>query len=382
MADRSNRPDRPARRGFTLVELGAVLAVSATLGAALMPMARKSRVSAQAQRSASNLSVIGQGAGMYGLDNADRIPGYSFTRESVAKLVGVPPQGRVEYTLPNGDRVTLRSDVDAVAAQNTEILQRRTGRLDGPFGIRYERSRLWHRRWSHLVLVDYLGSPFEAGLFIDPADTNQLTWTANPLDYDAGSTVPYANGLPPGEFDTNWTREGVRQRWAFGASYQSTVSAWNPDGIDEPSYVPISDTPHLFRPYFLGAGQGSGVTLDLSGREFSEVAFPSGKVYFFEEFDREQPGDPYFAYDHARPEKLMFDGSVNSFASGEAGVSANAGEGVRNWRQRYVPLDTFPTELPGREGELLSQRYRWTLGGLRGVDYAQPASSRRGLRSR
>ena len=54
------------------------------------------------------------------------------------------------------------------------------------------------------------------------------------------------------------------------------------------------------------------------GRNFAEVAFPSAKVHFFEEFDREQAGSPYFGYDHARPAKLMFDGSVNEWVSGAA----------------------------------------------------------------
>jgi len=337
-------------RAFTLIELAAVIAVAGTVTASLAPMARKARVSARVQASASNLSAIGQGAGMYGVDNADRIPGYS--------LAG-PTTQALRLNLPNGDRVTIRNGVDATAFQNTEILQRRTGRLDGPFEILYDNTRLWHRRWSHVVLIDYLDSPFADGLFIDPADANQLTWAANPLDYGAGSTVPYAN------ISDGWSRESVRQRWAFAASYQTTVSAWNPDGIRESSYVPFSDTPHLFL-----VNDVPGNRLRLSdGREFAEVRYPSNKVYFFEEFDREQPGDPYFGYYHARPEKLMFDGSVNSLASGDANPSWNAANGKLKWRQRYVPLDTFPTELPGREGERLSQRYRWTLGGLSGVDY-------------
>lgn len=373
MPSRPNRAHRPARPGFTLIELGAVLAVFATLVAAALPMARKSRVSAQAQRSAANLSTIGQGAGMYGLDNADQIPGYTRVRP--------PGADRIEWELPDGDTVIIRADIDAASWQNTEILQRRTGRF-GPVAdpIEYNNSRLWHRRWSHLILIDYLDSPFKDGLFIDPADTNQLTWTASPLDYGFGSTVPYANGFNPGvDQDGTWPRRGVRQRWAFAASYQITVSAWNPDGIDEPSYVPVASTPHLFMGNGLGQG---GEFIDLSGRDFAEVAFPATKVFFFEEFDREQPGDPYFGYDQARPEKLMFDGSVNGFASGDASPSWNAAQGKQVWTQRYLPLDTFPTELPGREGDLLSQRYRWTLGGLSGVDYATPISSRRGLGSR
>ncbi len=71
--------------------------------------------------------------------------------------------------------------------------------------------------------------------------------------------------------------------------------------------------------------------------------------------------------------KLMFDGSVNAWASGDAMPSWNPRNGKQEWRQTYVPLDTFPVPLGGLGDEtLLSQRYRWTLGGLQGVDYLRP----------
>lgn len=42
----------------------------------------------------------------------------------------------------------------------------------------------------------------------------------------------------------------------------------------------------------------------------------------------------------------------------------------QGWRQRYVPLHTFPLPLGGfGDKTLLSHRYRWTFNGLGGVDY-------------
>ena len=112
----------------------------------------------------------------------------------------------------------------------------------------------------------------------------------------------------------------------------------------------------------------------------SEVAFPSQKVHMHEEFDYEQSRYPYFAYDHARPEKLMFDGSINSQPSGEANDSVSPENYDINdpqdpsiypvWTQVYVPLDTFPIPLDGFGDDTeLNMRYRWTLFGLQGVDY-------------
>lgn len=353
------------RRGFTLVELAAVIGAGSLIAAQVMPMAKRARNTNRGMSSAGNLMQIGQGAGMYGVDNADRIPAYT----APGRINGAP----YDFNIGGGDTYRVRDSISAIAAEQAEILRRRTGRFDGDFEIQVSSSRLWNRRWTNLVIMDYLNRPFPDPLFIDPADANQLTWASDPLDFDAGSTVPYANGIPAGyDSDGNWVSDQVRNRWAFASSYQTTASAWQPDGLDGPSYHPVADTPHLF------GNNGSGLGPDIPfGREFGEVRFPSAKVYQFEEFDREQAGNPYFAYDQARSEKLMFDGSVNNWASGDASPSFNVDQpganGKAEWRQTYVPIDTFPVPLGGLgDDTLLSQRYRWTLGGLQGVDYPMP----------
>lgn len=368
----STSASKQSTSGFTAIELIAVIAVGAAVSAHVMPMAKRARSSAQGLGSANNLMQIGQAAGMYGVDNADRIPTYSWEGYADAPI-------SYRYTLPDGRTYTARSDVDAAAIQQADILQRRTGRIDGEFAILVDLTRLPQRRFTNLILLDYMDSPLFDPVFIDPADANLLNWSANPLDYGVGSTVPYANGDPGPGYDLSgaWVNEGVRQRWAFGSSYQAVPAAWQPDGLDGvPSYAPVDSTPHLFA---INGFASRGVELS-EGRRFSEVRFPTAKVYQFEEFDREQAGNPYFGYDQARVEKLMFDGSVNNLASGDANPSfsvLNPGlNGKTEWRQTYVPLDTFPVPLAGLgDDTLLSQRFRWTLGGLQGVDYATPISA-------
>jgi len=365
------RNEPRARRGFTLIELAAVIALGSVVMAQLMPISKRARNTTRGVGSAVNLMQIGQAAGMYGVDNADRIPSYTVGLDAGTMAIN--------YTLPDGNTIRIRSDDDGSSAQITEILQRRTGRIDGDFAITHEDSRLPQRRFTNLIIQDYLGSPLFDEVFIDPADASLIEWSSSPFDYGVGSSVPYANVTTPDpgyDDDANWLREGIRQRWAFGSSYQAAPAAWQPDGIGVSSYVPVADTPHLFTINRVGSGVGQVELSD--GRRFAEVRYPANKVYQFEEHDREQAGEPYFAYDHARPEKLMFDGSVNSLASGEAGPSWNVVEGKVKWRQTYVPLDTFPVPLGGLgDDTLLSQRYRWTLGGLRGVDYATHFSTSR-----
>lgn len=359
---------RSIRHGFTLIESAAVIAAGAVVLTQLMPIAHRARSQARGTGSASNLMMIGQAAGMYGVDNADRIPSYTWA--------GPTGTSAVRYTLPDGSLVVARSDVEAASAQLTEILMRRTGRIDDEFKILFSDRRIPQRRYAHLVLQDYLGAPLGGAMFIDPSDANLQVWAANPLDYGVGSTVPYANGDPGPGFDQdgNWSSPAILQRWAFGSSYHAVPASWQADGSPDSFYHPIAETPHL-----LGLNADSrGVELS-DGRRFSEVRFPAAKVYFFEEFDYEQAGDPYFGYDQARVEKLMFDGSVNSFASGDARPSINPDQpgvdGKLEWTQAYVPLDTFPFPLGGLDDDTpVSQRFRWTLGGLQGIDYAAPIS--------
>ncbi len=347
------------RSGFTLLETAAVLAIGSLLVGVMAPAVKMSRSQARGVGSAANLMFIGQGSGMYAQDNGGRLFTYTWAGPT-------PGQGMVFFLMPDGKTRSAFSHQEAASWQNTEILMRQTGRLFGDDRILNFSGRLVHRRYSHLPLMDYLGQPFPSILFADPADANLIQWQASPADISLANNIPYAAGSEPepGHDDPDgWDSDGLRQRWAFGSSYQRTTSAWNTDGIGgSPTYYPFAGTPHLM--------SGSNSVPLPDGRFVSEIAFPSAKVHFFEEFDREQAGSPYFAYDHARPTKLMFDGSINDRPSGEARPSWNPNNGKQEWRQTYVPIHTFPLPLGGLgDPTLLSQRYRWTLGGLKGIDY-------------
>jgi len=338
------------RRGFSMVECAAVVLVLSMIGMTMGPTLRQVRGQMRGAGSTANLMSIGQGAAAYGFFNQGRLFSYSWRAGG-------------SYVLPTGQIRRPASDQEAAADQNQEILMRRTGRINGATKIRRSTARIPHKRFSHLVLIDFLDEPVDTAKYIDPADANQLYWTANPLAYiGEGSGFPYADGQPADEgYDTdgNWPIPAVVQRWAFTSSYQVVTDAWN--GPVWNRYRPIDSTPHLF--------QGGG-NIPLGRRTIDEVAFPSQKVWMFEEFDREQKGNPYFGYDHARSEKLMFDGSVNSWRSGDALPSVVIEYGLQPWTQTYVPLDTFPVPLGGLgDPTLLSQRYRWTFRGLAGVDY-------------
>lgn len=349
---------RTGNRGFTLVETAAVVGMVSLLVGVMAPAVKQARLSARGQSSAANLAFIGQGSALYAIDHGGRMPTYTWR----------PGQ----HQLSNGQTVFSDSDFSAAARQLEDILMRRTGRLFGDGAIADSTSRFPHMRMLHAVLMDFMGSAFPDETMADPSDALLLQWQNSPLDLSEQNQIPYADeaadytGYDP---RLAWTQLGVKQRWAYGSSYTTTVFAWQRDGDLWPTltvYRPVASTPHR-----VSGNPAIGVS---EGRNYAEVAFPSAKVHYFEEFDREQPGSPYFAYDHARPAKLMFDGSVNEWASGLAAASADPLNPNPRWRQRYVPLDQFPVPLSGLgEQTLLSQRYRWTHRGLKGLDYPMMA---------
>ncbi|MBO6514804.1 MAG: hypothetical protein JJ974_12650 [Phycisphaerales bacterium] len=345
-------------RGFSLVELVSVLAVVVSVGAVLGPSVGKMRGQMRGVTSEGNLHTIGLAAAMYGLDHDDRM--FTFTWKANEKY----------FYQPSGSFRSWDSDQEAGAKQLQDILLTHTGRFTGEGQILASHNILSNRRYSHLVLADYMGGLVSDPLWADPNDANLLEWQLNPLGYlDQENNFPYMKGIPADsgyESDSVWTRLSVIQKWAFSSSYQVVPHAWQQDfGIQ---YRPLSYTPHLF--------QSTGGLVELGDRRFHEVRFPTAKVHMFEEFDRELAGEPYFAYDHARPAKLMFDGSINTSMSGMAASSVSPEDYLKRdkvvWEQIYKPFETFPLPLGGLGDQtLLNMRYRWTLGGLTGVDYPQ-----------
>ena len=354
------------KNAFTLIELLVVIAIIALLIGILLPALGQAKRSALNVVSISNMKSLNTVSANYAPDNSDRI--YSYTW-----------RGGVSYMIPGVPKAkTGTDDGDAAAFQNMDILIRATGRSAGDYRIIKFRGRLPHRRYSHLVLLDFLTDVQPEPIAASPFDRNLLDWQADQRAYKddlAGSNLPYANGTPSNDYDTDprWTDLAVLMRWPFASSYQTVPAAWNSDGIaGAPTFIPVANTPHLFQDAPGGAPLGR--------RRYTQVAHPSGKVHTFEEFDRFSDKDGlYFAYPEAKPNLGFFDGSVRSESSADSNPGWNPDTPADEWRQRYIPLDTFPLPKDGLENNNVEycQRFRWTRHGLQGIDYGGKDVGRR-----
>lgn len=197
----------------------------------------------------------------------------------------------------------------------------------------------------------------------DPQDRFTLVAQRDPLRYEEVGPYPSSTTGQEQQFSGNGPDDPVVQRWAYSSSYRVVPASYSRDRAipGRTTIGPVSETVNLF----------TLSSLPSSGRRTDDVAFPARKVFMFEWHDRHSADvGLWYAYPQAKPHKLMFDGSVNDLATGEAGegFDPNDPDNPEPFRHRYTPLSTDPAPVGDPDTEY-AVRYRWTRGGLAGIDY-------------
>jgi prepilin-type N-terminal cleavage/methylation domain-containing protein len=332
-------------KGFTLIELLLVIAIVALLIGILLPALGEARRAARLAMCLSNGKQFGTATQSYASDFQDRLWGFNWRK------------GETQSNWPQLNSVAAASDLRAAVAQVIDILWRRADRTD----IQPPPSWIPHVLYSHTILQDYLAQRLPEPMVVCSEDQHRRNWQFDPRNHhDKGFWQPFqepspGTGAPP----------NAQLRWPYSSSYQPPPKTYDrsPEGLR------ISQASH--NSYFVPTAG------TLGGTRLANVTFPSRNVHVMDSEQR------HFGRQHmyygvesgaARVPLVLFDGSVNVYRTGDTnpGWQPNNESNPNPTRSGYTPRPWEAPTSTGAPAELFTGHYRWTRGGLRGVDIGGP----------
>lgn len=336
------------RSGFTLIELLVVIAIIALLISILLPALAAARKTARLSGCSANLQQLGRSTQTYALDHKDFLWNYTW---------------KASNNLPTefADLRTAANDQDAARNQYVDTFRRLTGRP-----LAREATLLPQILYAHFVLFDYLAARLPEPIYTCPEDRVRLAWARNIDAYLAGSAPPYpaaaATPIAPGDRDI---------RWAFSSTYEVTVSAY--DGLQSQNIRSVGGAAVTGRMRNLPTNHFvfSGGAWVLRPQQHFNVAFPGQKVFLHEGHARHGRRDSYYALAGASVNVLTFDGSVRyqNNKNSNPGWDPWAPSSAAPFAYDYVPDNWEPRALSSTGRDRVFGFYRYTRGGLRGIDF-------------
>jgi prepilin-type N-terminal cleavage/methylation domain-containing protein len=330
-------------RGFTLIELLMVIAIIALLISILLPGLGHARKSAR-------LLLCKAGLNQYGT----AMQNYATNSRDVTNALSWKP--RVAYSEWPDLNINDNNYVRVQAAQAADIVRR--VRQDPT----YQRvtNRMMNRNFLHLPLVD--GGYF-SGVLPEPVtacaeDRSTRLWQRHIDDIQTAIAItqnPDIGAAPQPAF---------LRMLPFWSTYQFVPNSWSHEQLRSP----LRQGSGYAGAHLLYGYSPSGTIL--GPRRLTDVSFPSQKVWVFDLWDRHNYKRPiWHAYDMARQPLLMFDGSVQNRRTDEANRGWTPPNGGPT-RYTYWPrIPGEPPTLSGNASDLVWGYYRWTRGGLKGVDF-------------
>ncbi len=328
------------RRAFTLIELLVVIAIIALLMAILLPALAGARKAARAAVCQNNLKQMMTGHLTYVNDNRDHL----------AVLHGRAEDRRGRSTpFASGYDVAIQAhDIIAELSQAGDADSSPVAPFKNPD------NKTWViEQYTHLVLGSYLHDRQLTLMDVCPEDRARLSWRASPRQMESSAFAPRADY---NKANIDW--------WPYSSSYQVVAAASDGYGYElarKPAYYQWKrhDAYHLKEP--------------VGGRKIIEVAFPAQKVAIYDSQQRHAgKTDMFFGYAQAQQPLGFFDGSVSTRKTADCNTGEDSGAATNSTsvtKVAYAPdlgFESLP--VPGLNAGVPGY-YRWTRGGLRGIDY-------------